>query len=513
MPQIECRYPYLDDDGTLLFEVERLLPKGFRQRRPDANGGWIYDLQGVKRVLWRQPQVRSAIAQGQWVAICEGEKDAQTVSEHSSLVASTAPGGAGKWRDEFTSVLRGGRVVLIGDADEAGRRHTLDVARRLAGVVRRLVVLEPPIHKDVSEHVQAGLSLKQLQRIDWRARIPRGADHAPKIEVLSAKQIMAIPPPSTDADLLGPLLHKGQRVVLGGHTGAGKTSASLWMVAAAVHGTRFLQWDGRGGLRALVIDAEQGTETIQRRIAEVGLQDSEQVQFLRMPDGLALDSDSDAVAQMERILRDGRYDLVLADPLYKLGRGDLNDARAAVNLMRRFDDWRERYDFALLLPMHCRKPHPNSSLSVHDLFGSSGFQWGAEILLGLERKTPGRSLLHFWKDRDGRLGPEVGARWVLSFDRDSGYQVMSRGDEDAGRFNLRAWLLRYLGSEHANEAFSIYQLRDALRSEQHDYKVAYLERVLGALPQLTITSEPYKKDRLYSMQGSLFPASAMERQA
>ena len=37
-PQIVKTYPYVDDKGAPLFEVVRLEPKGFRQRRPDGNG-------------------------------------------------------------------------------------------------------------------------------------------------------------------------------------------------------------------------------------------------------------------------------------------------------------------------------------------------------------------------------------------------------------------------------------------------------------------------------------------
>src|SRR5262245_27745418 len=34
-------YDYTDDKGELLYQVVRLEPKSFRQRRPDGNGGWI----------------------------------------------------------------------------------------------------------------------------------------------------------------------------------------------------------------------------------------------------------------------------------------------------------------------------------------------------------------------------------------------------------------------------------------------------------------------------------------
>src|SRR4051794_14313582 len=40
-PRIVAAYDYPDENGELLFQVVRLEPKDFRQRRPDGRGGWI----------------------------------------------------------------------------------------------------------------------------------------------------------------------------------------------------------------------------------------------------------------------------------------------------------------------------------------------------------------------------------------------------------------------------------------------------------------------------------------
>src|SRR5215207_9540269 len=58
--EIEKTYDYRDPDGKLLFQVVRYLPKGFSQRRPDGVGGWIWNLEGVKRVLYRLPGLLAA---------------------------------------------------------------------------------------------------------------------------------------------------------------------------------------------------------------------------------------------------------------------------------------------------------------------------------------------------------------------------------------------------------------------------------------------------------------------
>src|SRR5262249_53322855 len=76
----ETPYSYLDEDGVLLFQAVRFEPgkdgekKSFRQRRPDGNGGWHWDLRGVRRVPYRLPELVNAPADRP-VFVVEGEKD------------------------------------------------------------------------------------------------------------------------------------------------------------------------------------------------------------------------------------------------------------------------------------------------------------------------------------------------------------------------------------------------------------------------------------------------------
>ena len=44
---IQKKYDYCDRNGNLVFQVVRTHPRGFYQRRPDGNGGWINNLEGV----------------------------------------------------------------------------------------------------------------------------------------------------------------------------------------------------------------------------------------------------------------------------------------------------------------------------------------------------------------------------------------------------------------------------------------------------------------------------------
>ena len=141
--KIVATYDYTDEFGTLLFQVVRLAPKTFRQRRPDGKGGWIWNLEGVTRVLYRLPDLIEAIALERRVFVVEGEKDVETLAR-LGIVATCNPGGAGKWRDAYADQLAGADVVVLPDHDKAGRDHAEAVARSLAGKAARIRLLELP---------------------------------------------------------------------------------------------------------------------------------------------------------------------------------------------------------------------------------------------------------------------------------------------------------------------------------------------------------------------------------
>jgi 5S rRNA maturation endonuclease (ribonuclease M5) len=150
-PRIVAIYDYMDEVAGLLYQVVRFDPKDFRQRRPDGNGGWIWSLNGTRRVLYRLPEVLKAKS----VLVVEGEKDCESARTFG-LVATCNAAGAGKWREEYSELLRGKRVAVIADADEPGRKHAQQVATSLYGKAESVKVLELPDAKDLAEWVEHG---------------------------------------------------------------------------------------------------------------------------------------------------------------------------------------------------------------------------------------------------------------------------------------------------------------------------------------------------------------------
>lgn len=173
----EATYNYCDKDGGLLYQVLRFPAKRFRLRRPIGAGKWVWNLNGVKRVLYRLPEVLTdptAI-----VYVTEGEKDTDRLTTES-LVATTNSGGAGKWRKEYSELLRGRDVVILPDNDEPGRRHGQHVARSLQGLARSIKVVnlpKLPEKGDVSDWLDSGHTTVELAALaeDTSVWIPPAA--------------------------------------------------------------------------------------------------------------------------------------------------------------------------------------------------------------------------------------------------------------------------------------------------------------------------------------------------
>lgn len=148
-----AQYDYRDADGALLYQVQRLDPKAFRQRRPNGSGGWIWDLENTPRVLYRLPEILQFPDAS--IFITEGEKDADRVAE-LNLCATTV--ASGKWTDDCVQALAGRDVVILEDNDDAGRTKAFNAAQILHGIAKTLRVVslpDLPDRGDVSDWLDA----------------------------------------------------------------------------------------------------------------------------------------------------------------------------------------------------------------------------------------------------------------------------------------------------------------------------------------------------------------------
>lgn len=156
--KIVAVYPYADENGALLYENIRFEPKDFRQRRFDKNNKEIWNLNDVRRVPYRLPELLEGVKQSAEIWLCEGEKDADRLRE-LGLTASSFK----NWTREYNSYLKTAHVCLFQDHDRAGMKQARDAAQILSGSVASLKIINlyageplPEKHgRDVSDYIAA----------------------------------------------------------------------------------------------------------------------------------------------------------------------------------------------------------------------------------------------------------------------------------------------------------------------------------------------------------------------
>ncbi len=165
-------YTYTDEQGKNLFQKRRYLPKSFLLFRWE-NGEWKAKLETVRRVLYRLPEVVAAAQAGRIVFLVEGEKDADNLAALGFCTTTNYEGASKdtqkpKWREDYSKSLRGAKLVVIPDNDDAGRAHALNAARvshPYAESVRILGLPGVPDKGDVSDWLASGGDADKLKKL------------------------------------------------------------------------------------------------------------------------------------------------------------------------------------------------------------------------------------------------------------------------------------------------------------------------------------------------------------
>lgn len=380
-------YDYVDEAGNLLFQVCRTADKKFMQRRPDqsAKTGWSWKLDGVRRVLYRLPKIIQAVQEGRGIYLCEGEKDVQTL-EHHGLIATCNPGGAGKWRPEYTDVFRGAAVVtIVADRDDPGRAHARQVRDALLEVVEAVYIAEPTAGKDATDHVEAGRSLADLEvTFDSTYRPP--PELAPDLwEFVHAAD--------EEYDWIVPgVLERADRLILTGFEGLGKSMLLRQMAVMIAAGLHPFDWDRHDQckpLKVLFIDCENSVRQSRRkfrRLAEASIHYRSRVpdgalRLIHRPEGIDLTTDEWSTWLLERVTAH-RPDVLFVGPFYRLHNANMNEELPARKVATVLDQVRTTVDCALVTEAHAGHGDQGASRSTRPAGSSLLLRW-PEFGLGL----------------------------------------------------------------------------------------------------------------------------------
>ena len=424
-------YAYDDEEGHLVFEVVRFQPKDFRQRRRGEDGKWIWNLDGTRRVLYNLPGVVAAVTAGEPVWVVEGEKDANNLIR-LGLPATTNPGGALKWRDEYSESLRGAKVVILPDNDQPGQQHAEQVACSLAGVSREIKIIRLPglpEKGDVSdwitereedgktpEEIRATLQFLVDQAPLWAAhRGPHGAiEGPPKSSALYAgsgslweARCLADVQAEEVEFLWQPYIPLGKITVLEGDPGEGKSTI---MAAIATSGSLGMGLPGMEPFepfKTLIFSVEDHLgDTLRPRLDRLGADCG----WIFAHDQPFVLSGKDALAHLEREIARLEPRLIVIDPIvaYLGGKVDTYRANEVRSVLAPLADLAAQYRCAIVIVRHLTKARAGRSL--HAGQGSVDFVAAARSVLLAGSSSNDRALhaLVHTKSNLAKLGPSLG---------------------------------------------------------------------------------------------------------
>lgn len=296
-----AHYSYVNEVGELLFEVVRLPGKQFRQRRPDGRGGWEWKLGDTRRVLYRLPEVVEAVTAGRRVHLVEGEKDVDRLWR-TGVAATCNSGGAGKWRAEYAQHLTGAEVVVIADRDEPGRAHAEQVRANLSGTAASVIVVESTCGKDVSAHLDAGLSLDGLAPAVAAVTPPTQGEGEARFVPMDWHELFKRDRTAEVEWLCEPLLEAGRVTAVYGKAKAGKSLLVLDVTAGLASGRSVLGQRPRPRTAVLYIDLENSEDDVWERLRDMDYGPDDLAGWLHyysFPDLPALDSAAGGAALLK----------------------------------------------------------------------------------------------------------------------------------------------------------------------------------------------------------------------
>jgi len=247
---IQRIYSYFDADGAEAYQVCRMYPKSFRQRRPDGRGGYIYKMDGVEPLPYNLPGIMKNPDQP--VFVVEGEQCADALIE-AGLVATTSHGGAGKWLDAHAQHLVGRNVIVMPDNDEVGLRHADTVIASLWGKANQIKRVDLPGLPDkgdvvdyLREHTLGELveivkgtpALTEAPQVSDDAVADEDGNALEPFETLDQDAVWSMPPVEF---LVDQLLPERAFTMMYGAPGSGKSFLAIDMALSVAHG---VPWQG-----------------------------------------------------------------------------------------------------------------------------------------------------------------------------------------------------------------------------------------------------------------------------
>ena len=409
---IDVVYPYHDLNGKLAYQVVRRPGKKFMQRHRNDAREWVWNMEGVQRLLFRLPHVYAAIQSGDDVYLCEGEKDALAVVEAGAcgtsitggVIKQTGPVGVKMFERTYAPFLRGAHVKLCIDSDAAGEAHAKQVLKALTGIAASVTVFRAARGNDVSDHLEAGLTLGDLERA-------RDLEPDLGLTITIIADVVAEPVKW----LWEPYLPRRYATLFDGDGDTGKSYASLGLAACISNGVVPTGENAEPGNVLLFASEDEARDTIRPRLELLGADMTKIIHIADLfpLDGIGLD-------KIERLHAEYRPLLTIFDPILAYVGAAVN-INAANEVRPVFDGLRRiysRHDTAGWHIRHERKPDPKAkggATGHHEGLGSVDIRniHRSQLIVRWHPDELGLRVLSHEKHNLSEQGDCFGFRWTM----------------------------------------------------------------------------------------------------
>ena len=248
-------YPYKDEEGKILYQKFRFekrddkgeIEKTYRIWKPDDKGGWVRNIQEVRRVIYNLDKINNSGDKP--IFLLEGEKDCDNLmTKFEGILATTSDIGAGrgikKWKPEYYEFFQDREVIIIPDNDRVSKIFYRDIGNNLVGIaksIRFLELPELPEHGEISDWLMKDRTLKELfELIKESPKFPLLVPVEDR-ECVSVYELMRTELPAKKMLLGDGIIPSKGFGLIGGLTKEGKTTFGLQMALSLISGNHFLE--------------------------------------------------------------------------------------------------------------------------------------------------------------------------------------------------------------------------------------------------------------------------------
>ena len=405
-------YDYQNEQGKMIYQVCRMEPKDFRQRRPDGAGGWIWKMAGVKMVPFQLPKFSGA----ETIYVPEGEKDCESLARFGLVGTTNAGGGNAKWRTEYNQHFKGKQVVILPDNDPPGRDHGLDVAANLYGVAQSVKILYLPglpDKGDVSDWIQAGGTGDQLAALVKESSEWEPAQESLNVKIVSADVFLATEIERPSAIIGSGIFMGGSGLILTGESGIGKSLFSIELAVKLSKGLSVWNYGVDKPYKILFIQKENPDYSVQTRLRRIckGLEARSITNIFMVERTFDADiGKTDDLEKMQRLIKKTGAEIVILDPLSSYHSANENNNIAMRQVLNGLTGISVAIGCSWIVLHHEGKPS-DGKLDKWRFRGASSIRDWADTMIGLTHKPNSEGKvwrqLNFDKMRHGKELPSL----------------------------------------------------------------------------------------------------------